>query len=143
MGYNRYQWWKKGVKRKRPLDKNAPLLNRIQNGDFDYPVEYLSALDNVHKEIDDIKRKILTESRDRSQFEIQTLIREECRMKTVRKIKLELDLMDKEAIILSQLKRELTSVFGIDLWEDLEKGLVEVDSLENLYYLYRERSVQC
>ena len=34
MGYNPFRWYTSGKYRKRPLKSNAPLLLKIQNGDF-------------------------------------------------------------------------------------------------------------
>ena len=35
MGYNPFRWYTSGKYRKRPLKSNAPLLLKIQNGDFE------------------------------------------------------------------------------------------------------------
>ena len=48
MGYNPFRWYTSGKYRKRPLKSNAPLLLRIQNGDFELSPFYREAEDN-HK----------------------------------------------------------------------------------------------
>ena len=46
MGYNPFRWYTSGKYRKRPLKSNAPLLLKIQNGDFELSPFYQEAKDN-------------------------------------------------------------------------------------------------
>ena len=41
MGYNPFRWYTSGKYRKKPLKSNAPLLLKIQNGDFELSPFYL------------------------------------------------------------------------------------------------------
>ena len=39
--YDRFMWWRSFTAKTKPLPANAPLLDRIENGDFDYaPFEF-------------------------------------------------------------------------------------------------------
>ena len=53
MGYNPFRWYTSGKYRKKPLKSNAPLLLKIQNGDFELSPFYKEAEDN-HKLYDKI-----------------------------------------------------------------------------------------
>ena len=47
MGYNPFRWYTQGKYRKKPLKSNAPLLLKIQNGDFEKSPFYKEAEDNM------------------------------------------------------------------------------------------------
>jgi hypothetical protein len=36
ISYNRFRWWRKFDQRKKPLPDNAPLLDKIKNGDLEF-----------------------------------------------------------------------------------------------------------
>ena len=44
LNYNRFMWWRRFDQKKRPLDKKAPLLDRIKNGDLEFSHYYWQAL---------------------------------------------------------------------------------------------------
>ena len=44
LNYNRFMWWRRFTQPKRPLDKKAPLLNKIKNGDLEFSHFYWQAL---------------------------------------------------------------------------------------------------
>ena len=55
MAYNKFRWFSKGTYRRKPLKSKAPLLLRIQNGDFDYSPYLLESVDeqeNYQKKYD-------------------------------------------------------------------------------------------
>ena len=138
MGFNRFQWWKKGVKSKKPLTGSShTVLDQIRHGDFDYPIEYLKALENVRLEKLQIYKRIEKEMYGRSQSDIDARVREESRIKNVKEIKLNLEMGEKEAVILIKLRSALKKEFGIDLWGRIEAGEIEVNTLEELYNLYK------
>jgi len=37
INYNKFMWWRTHTEKTTPLGKRAPLIDRIKNGDFDYP----------------------------------------------------------------------------------------------------------
>ena len=59
MAYNPYRWYTKGSYRIKPLKSKAPLLLRIQNGDFEYSPFLLESIDeekNYQKKYDDFMK---------------------------------------------------------------------------------------
>ena len=59
MAYNPFRWYTKGSYRKKPLKLKAPLLLKIQNGDFEYSPFLLEAIDeenNYHKKYDEFMK---------------------------------------------------------------------------------------
>ena len=36
LNYNRFRWWRRFDKKKKPLPSNSPLLDKIKNGDLDF-----------------------------------------------------------------------------------------------------------
>ena len=44
LNYNRFMWWRRFDQKKRPVDKKAPLLDRIKNGDLEFSHYYWQAL---------------------------------------------------------------------------------------------------
>lgn len=143
MSYNRFQWWRSSLKRKsRPLTgKNVTLEEKIAHGDYDYPDSYLEAIFSVEADIADVTQSIQKEYKGRSEQGLNQDIRDATRMKNVRKIKLELEMYEKEAQLLHNLRRELNLKFGVDLWDKI--GTVdhaEMKTVEDLYQFYEQRS---
>ena len=50
MAYNPYRWYTKGSYRIKPLKSKAPLLLKIQNGDFEYSPFLLESIDKEKNE---------------------------------------------------------------------------------------------
>jgi len=44
LNYNRFMWWRRFDQKNRPLDKKAPLLDKIKNGDLEFSHYYWQAL---------------------------------------------------------------------------------------------------
>ena len=62
MAYNPFRWYTEGKYRKRPLKKSAPLLLRIQNGDFEYSPFFLESKDQ-EKLYDDMFQQYMETSK--------------------------------------------------------------------------------
>lgn len=56
--YNQFRWWRMYDTPRKPLDKRARLIDRINNGDFDFSHYYLQAL-YVEHEINEIYRQFI------------------------------------------------------------------------------------
>jgi len=136
MGYNKFQWWMNGQSRKKPLSKNAPLLDKIKNGDFDY-----SPLFDASKKCRQ-DSELAYELAYRNYIGNDKLNRiraaeDSARMTRVRALKL-LDSADKdEHTRLVDLKVALKNQFKVDLWDKMmeEKPM----SLVELYKWYEKQ----
>ncbi len=140
MSYNPYRWWTKG-RRKKPLKADAPLLLKIRNGDFDYSYMFGEALEmrqSAQKAYDETYTNYGgTDERNRIDAALEV-----SRMKRVKAIKLELEAMRDEELILWKLRKELEKEFGKDLWDkamDRQRGK---GTLEDLYYWYKKQCKQ-
>ena len=136
MGYNKFQWWMNGQKRKKPLGKNAPLLDKIKNGDFDYSPLF------------DASKKCRQDSELAYELAYKNYIgndelnriraaEDSARMTRVRALKL-LDSADKdEHTRLVDLRTALKNQFKVDLWDKMmeEKPM----SLVELYKWYEKQ----
>ena len=136
MGYNKFQWWMSGQSRKKPLGKNAPLLEKIKNGDFDY-----SPLFDASKKCRQ-DSELAYELAYRNYIGNDKLNRiraaeDSARMTRVRALKL-LDSADKdEHTRLIDLRVALKNQFKVDLWDKMmeEKPM----SLVELYKWYEKQ----
>lgn len=138
MAYNRFRWWESSLKKRRNLAHKAPLLSKIRNGDFSYPYEYISAIEKVQDEINYIEHKAREEYKGSDPFVLEEKIHEACRMKSIRKRKLEEEFLEKENTLLLKFKTELNKLFGMDLWDDIMNGNFKGETLEDLYNHYAQ-----
>jgi len=71
---NRWFWWRKWEYPKKPLHKRKPLLERINNGDFDFSHYFWQAqysllqLNKIHKESKDLETYIENSSVEKSRY---------------------------------------------------------------------------
>ena len=61
MGYNKFRWWTNG--RKKKLSVKKPLIERINNGDFDYS-HYYSEEKAARKQSSDLYNEIMSKCPD-------------------------------------------------------------------------------
>jgi hypothetical protein len=52
--YNRYQWWRR-YQDIQELDDKAPMISKINNGDYDYPSYFYQAQHEVYRMCDEVK----------------------------------------------------------------------------------------
>lgn len=125
--YNKFQWWRShGLIQE--LHPYQPLINRINNGDFD-PSPYLwmaqLALHEMQEKMD--AEKSIDKKRD-----IQSLYMEKYR-------RLQLDYEKDEAYRLAELKKAFCMWFKITK-EELEKLMEDfVGDLQDLYYILEQQ----
>jgi len=137
MGYNKYRWWMKGVKKHRPLSKYAGLLEKVQHGDYDYPQYIQDRIDELYQEIQDITHHILSGIPKKEHVHYYTDVRDATKMKNVRIRKLKQELFEKEYKQLRALREDFRSYFKFDLWD-------EFDSFDgSVYDLYFHYVRQC
>ena len=138
MGYNPFRWYTSGKYRKRPLKSNAPLLLKIQNGDFEISPFYKEAEDN-HKLYDKMYNEYVQKSHSKDEHAIKNEAHKYAKMKRIKAHKLEEKALEEEHTRLNQLRKELTAEFGKDLWEkSLEKQRGK-GTTEDLYWWYKKQ----
>jgi hypothetical protein len=125
--YNKFQWWR-SHELIQELHPYQPLINRINNGDFD-PSPYLwmaqLALHDMQEKMD--AEKSIDKKRD-----VQSLYMEKYR-------RLQIDYEKDEAYRLAELKKAFYNTFRIGR-EDFEKLMEDfVGSLQDLYYFLEQQ----
>lgn len=137
MAYNKFRWYTSKL-RKKPLPKSAPLLKRIQNGDFEYSPYFDEAKYNRELAVEayELTKKHALIS-DPAQLEMEALYAS--RMKRVKALKLD-EVGDKdENKRLIELKNALTEEFGKDLWEKSMERKRGKGTTEDLYWWYKKQ----
>lgn len=136
MAYNKYRWFTK--QRKRKLPKSAPLLQRIQNGDFEYSI-YFDEVNQVRTEAEKIYEDVMENALidDMNQRRNEAL--DSSRMKRVRVLKLMEEADKDEKKLLHELRIELENEFGKDLWEKAMERQRGKGTTEDLYLWYKKQ----
>lgn len=140
MAYNRFRWWSKGVGRRKRLPSSAPLLARIQNGDFEYsPYFYEAELaqqdaDRIYKEVWDRRSKFSDDK-----LSIDADARDASKLRRLAKAKLIESGVEEEQKLLHQLKIELEDEFGKDLWDKAMENQRGKGTTEDLYLWYKKQ----
>ena len=135
MGYNPYRWWTKGRKNK-PLPAHAPIFDKIKNGDYDYSYFFAEAdeMKSKAKQAYDETYKNYGGTDEKNRIEVSL---DASRMKRLKAIKLQLEAHKDELNILYKLRKDLQSVFGVDLWDEAVEN-VDGDLIE-LYTYYKKK----
>ena len=124
MGYNPFRWYTSGKYRKKPLKSNAPLLLKIQNGDFELSPFYREAEDN-HKLYDKMYNEYVKNSHSKDEHHIKHEAHQYAKMKRIKAQKLEEKALEEELTRLGELKKRLKEEFGKCLWDkSLEKQVI-------------------
>ena len=138
MGYNPFRWYTSGKYRKRPLKTNAPLLLKIQNGDFELSPFYYEADDN-HKLYDKMYNEYIQNSHSKDEHSIKHEAHQHAKMKRIKAHKLEEKALEEEQSRLHELRRRLTEEFGKDLWEKSLERQRGKGTTEDLYWWYKKQ----
>lgn len=139
MGRNTFNWWRRNKKR-RTLKKTAPLLLRIENGDFELSQYY----DEANFELDTKRR--LTE------FEEERGKRLGLKYETIRQNvfnatdqyqrrynRLFKDFTEDEDRILDDLRESLKKEFGKDMWDKCMERQRGKGRVIDIYYWYKKQ----
>lgn len=139
MGRNTFNWWRRNKKR-RTLKKTAPLLLRIENGDF----ELSQYWDEANLELDTKQR--LTE------FEEERGKRMGLRYETIRQNvfnatdqyqrrynRLFKDFTEDEDRMLDDLRESLKKEFGKDMWDKCMERQRGKGRVIDIYYWYKKQ----
>ena len=109
MGYNKFRWWTNGRKKKLSVKKS--LIERINNGDFDYS-HYYSEAEAARKQSSAIYDEVMSKCPEGgNHFDYEYEARQKSHMKNVRANKLDEEGYKDEIRILDSLKKgtELSS----------------------------------
>ena len=128
LNYNRFMWWRRFDQKKRPLDKKAPLLDRIKNGDLEFSHYYWQAL---YTEIE------MNEKRNQC-IDDQHWI-EQTRVDKQRRRRLYDDFEKDEAEKLATLRKEFSKEFRMTK-EDYDNEILEFGG--TLLQLYRHCEIK-
>jgi len=138
MAYNPYRWFTKGSYRKKPLKSKAPLLLKIQNGDFEYSPFLLESVDeekNYQKKYDDFMNSSKIQNINEKQVEAH----QHAKLRRVASQKLMEKGLEEEMVRLNQLRKELTEEFGKDLWNKCLEKQRGKGTTEDMYWWYKSQ----
>ena len=138
MGYNPFRWYTSGKYRKKPLKSNAPLLLKIQNGDFEKSPFYQEADDNMK-----LYHKMFNEYIENSHSQNDHMLKHEAhqyaKMKKIKAEKLLEKGLEEELTRLNELRLRLKEEFGKDLWEKSLERQRGKGTTEDLYWWYKKQ----
>jgi len=139
MTYNPFRWFTKGTYRKRPLKSSAPLLLRIQNGDFEYSPFLLESIDeeqNYQQKYNEfMSTSMIDDNMDR-----QVEAHQHAKMRRIASQKLMEKGLEEEAIRLKELRRLLEYEFGEDLWDKCLEKQRGNGTTEDMYHWYKKET---
>ena len=138
MAYNPYRWYTKGSYRKKPLKSNAPLLLRIQNGDFEYSPFLLESIDeeqNYQEKYNEFMATSMIDNINDRKVEAH----EYAKMRRIASQKLMEKGLEEEQTRLVELRRLLTEEFGQDLWDKCLEKQRGKGTTEDMYWWYKKQ----
>ena len=138
MGYNPFRWYTQGKYRTKPLKKSAPLLLKIQNGDFEYSPFFLESKDN-DKLYDEMFEQYMEKSHLSDINDRKVEAHEYAKMKRIKSQKLMEKGIEEEQSRLHQLREELKSEFGKDLWDKCLEKQRGKGTTEDMYWWYKKQ----
>jgi len=139
MAYNPYRWYTKGSYRRKPLKSKAPLLLKIQNGDFEYSPFLLESIDeekNYQKKYDDFMKTSMVQNINEKRVEAHQY----AKLRRVASQKLMEKGLEEEETRLNQLRKELTEEFGKDLWDKCMEKQRGKGTTEDMYWWYKKQT---
>jgi len=138
MAYNPFRWYTKGSYRTKPLKSKAPLLLKIQNGDFEYSPFLLESIDeekNYHKKYDEFMKTSLQQDG----LEKETEAHQFAKMRRIASQKLMEKGLEEEQTRLMELRTQLTNEFGKDLWDKCLEKQRGKGTTEDMYWWYKKQ----
>jgi len=139
MTYNPFRWFTKGTYRKRPLKSSAPLLLRIQNGDFEYSPFLLESIDEEQNYQQKYNEFMSTSMID-DKMDRQVEAHQHAKMRRIASQKLMEKGLEEEVIRLKELRRLLEYEFGEDLWDKCLEKQRGNGTTEDMYHWYKKET---
>jgi len=136
MAYNPFRWFTQGTYRTKPLKSTAPLLLRIQNGDFEYSPFLRESVDeekNYHIKYNQfMSTSMIDDIMDR-----KVEAHQHAKLRRIASQKLMEKGLEEEATRLGELRRLLEYEFGEDLWEKCLEKQRGKGTTEDMYNWYK------
>ena len=136
--YNPFRWYTKGSYRRKPLKSKAPLLLKIQNGDFEYSPFLLESVDeekNYQKKYNSFMETSQIQDINSKMVEAH----QHAKLRRVASQKLMEKGLEEEETRLNQLRKELTEEFGKDLWDKCLEKQRGKGTTEDIYWWYKKQ----
>ena len=138
MAYNPFRWFTKGTYRKRPLKSKAPLLLKIQNGDFEYSPFLREAVDEEENYQNKFNEFMSTSMID-DIMDRKVEAHQHAKLRRIASQKLMEKGLEEEAIRLGELRKQLEIEFGVDLWEKCLEKQRGKGTTEDMYWWYKNQ----
>ena len=139
MAYNPFRWYTKGTYRNRPLKSSAPLLLRIQNGDFEYSPFLRESVD-AEQEYHTKYNQFMSTSMIDDIMDRKVEAHQHAKMRRIASQKLMEKGLEEEAVRLKELRRLLEYEFGEDLWEKCLEKQRGNGTTEDMYNWYKKET---
>ena len=136
--YNPFRWYTKGSYRRKPLKSNAPLLLRIQNGDFEYSPFLRESVDeeqNYHKKFDNF----METSKINNIHDRKVEAHQYAKLRRIASQKLMEKGLEEELTRLYELRKQLEIEFGVDLWDKCLERQRGKGTTEDMYWWYKKQ----
>ena len=136
--YNPFRWYTKGSYRKRPLKSKAPLLLRIQNGDFEYSPFLREAVDEEENYQNKFNEFMSTSMID-NVHDRKVEAHQYAKLRRVASQKLMEKGLEEEQTRLVELRKQLKEEFGKCLWEKCLEKQRGNGTTEDMYWWYKKQ----
>ena len=137
MAYNPFRWFTKGSYRTKPLKSSAPLLLRIQNGDFEYSPFLREAVDeeeNYQNKFNEFMSTSMIDDIMNRKVEAH----QHAKLRRIASQKLMEKGIEEELTRLGELRKQLELEFGKDLWEKCLEKQRGKGTTEDMYWWYKK-----
>ena len=135
--YNPFRWFTKGSYRTKPLKSSAPLLLRIQNGDFEYSPFLREAVDEEENYQNKFNEFMSTSMID-NVHDRKVEAHQHAKLRRIASQKLMEKGLEEEATRLGELRKQLELEFGKDLWEKCLEKQRGKGTTEDMYWWYKK-----
>ena len=136
--YNPFRWYTKGSYRRKPLKSSAPLLLRIQNGDFEYSPFLREAVDEEENYQTKYNQFMSTSMIDDT-MDRKVEAHQHAKLRRIASQKLMEKGLEEEATRLGELRKQLTEEFGKDLWDKCLEKQRGKGTTEDMYWWYKSQ----
>ena len=138
MAYNPFRWFTKGSYRNKPLKSSAPLLLRIQNGDFEYSPFLREAVDEEENYQEKYNQFMATSMID-DIMNRKVEAHQHAKLRRVASQKLMEKGIEEELTRLNELRKQLELEFGVDLWDECLEKQRGTGTTEDMYWWYKKQ----
>ena len=138
MAYNPFRWFTQGTYRTKPLKSTAPLLLRIQNGDFEYSPFLREAVDeeqNYQEKYNEFMSTSMIDDINNKRVEAH----EYAKLRRIASQKLMEKGLEEEHTRLHELRKQLEIEFGVDLWDRCLEKQRGKGTTEDMYWWYKKQ----